>query len=57
MHPFSESQFHLKRFQDSAMSAAERDGQPQAHRSEAEVRQEHPEDHPVHEDGKNPITF
>ena len=33
------------------MSAAARDGQPQDHRPPAQVCQEHPEDHPVHEDG------
>ena len=35
------------------MSAAEGHGQSQDHRDEAQVRQEHPEDHSVHENGNS----
>ena len=37
------------------MSAAKRDGQPEADRDAAQVRQEHPEDHQGCQDGR--ITF
>jgi hypothetical protein len=33
------------------MSAAERDGQPEADRAAAQVGQEHPEDYPGRQDG------
>ncbi len=34
-----------------AVPAAARHGQPEGHRHQAQVGQEHPEDHAVHEDG------